>query len=235
MKERYRIFIEKYNLSDLKGLDLIWCALFPLLNINYVIASSIAENGKNLSIALDKKIPFLSIFIFPYIYWYIYIFVGLIFILLKNRRNYMRALLAISIGMCVCYLIYYLFPVEIVRPTIISNSLPNKLISIIYENDRPFNCFPSIHVLNTYIIMRYTSKKDNKSWFYYTQAIGILIILSTLFIKQHFILDGIAGIFLGEVVILASRKIEDKHLDNILLLPYKFIEKIKKKNDIPIN
>ncbi|MDZ5001614.1 hypothetical protein GNF79_21685, partial [Clostridium perfringens] len=124
------------------------------------------------SIALDKKIPFLSIFIFPYIYWYIYVFVGLTFILLKNRRNYMRALLAISIGMCVCYLIYYLFPVEIVRPTIISNSLPNKLVSIIYENDRPFNCFPSIHVLNTYIIMRYTSKKDNKSWFYYTQTIG---------------------------------------------------------------
>ena len=180
VKEKYRMFIEKYNLSDLKGLDLIWFALLPILNINYVIASSIAENGKNLSMALDKKIPFLSIFIFPYIYWYIYVFLGIIFILLKDRRKYIRVFLAMSIGMSVCYLIYYLFPVEIVRPTIINNSIANRLVNIIYEIDKPINCFPSIHVLNTYIIMRYTTRKDNKSWYYYTQAIGILIILSTL-------------------------------------------------------
>ena len=78
-------------------------------------------------------------------------------------------------------------------------------------------------------------KNENKAWFYYTQLVGVLIILSTLFIKQHFILDGIAAIVLAEVVITIAKKIEDKHLDNILLLPYKLIDKIKNKNDIPIN
>ena len=83
--------------------------------------------------------------------------------------------------------------------------------------------------------MRYTNRKENKSWFYYTQIVGILIILSTLFIKQHFILDGIAAMVLGEIVISISKKIEDKHIDNILLLPYKLIDKIKEKNDISIS
>lgn len=235
MRDVLKKIIEKYNLNELKWLDLIWFALFPLININYIISGSIAEKGKNLSLFLDKEIPFISAFIFPYIYWYVYMFIGLIFILLKDRRKYIRALLAVYIGMSVCYLFYYLFPVEIIRPTVMNNSFSNKLVNIIYQNDRPFNCFPSIHVLNTYIVMRYTNRKENKSWFYYTQIVGILIILSTLFIKQHFILDGIAAMILGEIVILISKKIKDKHLDNILLFPYKLIDKIKEKNDISIN
>lgn len=235
MRNILKKFIVRYKLNELKLLDLIWFAIFPLMNINYVIAGAIAEKGKDLSLFLDKQIPFVSMFIFPYIYWYVYIFIGLIFILLKDRRRYIRALLAVYIGMFVCYFIYYLFPVEIVRPTVVNNSLSNRLVNIIYQNDRPFNCFPSLHVLNTYIIMRYTSRKENKLWFYYTQIVGILIILSTLFIKQHFILDGIAAIILGEVVILISKKIEDKHIDNISLLPYKLIDRVKRKNDIPIN
>ncbi|GAA0814456.1 phosphatase PAP2 family protein [Clostridium tertium] len=235
MRDLLKKFIVKYKLNELKWLDLIWLAIFPLININYVILGAIAEKGKNLGLFLDKEIPFVSMFIFPYIYWYIYIFIGLIFILLKDRRKYIRALLAVYIGMFICYFIYYLFPVEIVRPTVVNNNLPNKLVNIIYQNDRPFNCFPSIHVLNTYIIMRYTNRKENKSWFYYTQIVGILIILSTLFIKQHFILDGIAAMVLGEIVISISKKIEDKRIDNILLLPYKLIDKIKEKNDISIS
>lgn len=235
MKDKFKLFIEKYNLNKLRVLDLIWLSLFPLININYAIAGSIAKSGRNLSLTLDKQIPFVSIFIFPYIYWFIYIFLGLMFILLKDRRKYIRVLLAIYVSMSVCYLIYYLFPVEIVRPAVINNSIANRLVNIIYEIDKPLNCFPSIHVLNTYIIMRYTSRKDNKSWYYYTQAIGILIILSTLFIKQHFIADGIAAIFLAEIVMLLVKKIEGKHLDEILLLPYKLVDRIKKKNDISVN
>lgn len=235
MRDILRGFIIKYNLNELKWLDLIWLALFPLININYIIAGIITEKGKNISLPLDKEIPFISVFVFPYIYWYIYIFIGVIFILVKDRRKYIRALLAVYIGMLVCYFIYYLFPVEIARPTIINNDLPNKLVNIIYQNDRPLNCFPSLHVLNSYIIMRYTNRKENKYWFYYTQIVGILIILSTLFIKQHFILDGIAAIILGEIVILISKNIKDNYIDKILLLPYKLIDRIKEKNDISIN
>ncbi|MDI9218644.1 hypothetical protein MT354_18450, partial [Clostridium tertium] len=78
MRDLLKKFIVKYKLNELKWLDLIWLAIFPLININYVILGAIAEKGKNLSLFLDKEIPFISMFIFPYIYWYIYIFIGLI-------------------------------------------------------------------------------------------------------------------------------------------------------------
>lgn len=235
MRNIFKSFILKYNLYEVKWIDLMWLLILPLININYVISNTLSRSGKNIALELDKEIPFISLFVFPYVYWYIYIIVGLIFLLSKDRKRYLRALIAIYIGMCICYVFYYSYPVEISRPVIANSTLPNKLVNIIYENDRPFNCFPSIHVLNTYIIMRFTKIKDNKYWFYYTNIIGILIMLSTLFIKQHFILDGVVAIILAEVVILISKKIEDKHISCILSLPYKILDRIKESKDITIS
>ncbi|MGG7057016.1 phosphatase PAP2 family protein [Clostridium nigeriense] len=231
----FKRFMLKYRLEEIKWIDLIWLLILPVININYVISNTLSQNGKNLALMLDKEIPFVSLFVFPYVYWYIYIFIGLIFILSKDRKRYLRTLMAIYIGMCICYVFYYLYPVEISRPVIDNNTIANKIVNIIYENDRPVNCFPSIHVLNTYIIMRFTKVKDNKSWFYYTNIIGILIMLSTLFIKQHFILDGVVAIILAEVVILIAKKVEDKYIKQILGLPYKLLDRIKESKDITIS
>ncbi|TGY43257.1 hypothetical protein E5347_00145 [Clostridium sartagoforme] len=228
-------FIFKYNLQDVKWMDLTWLLVMPIININYLLAGYLAESGTSLALELDKEIPFISVFVFPYVYWYIFILLGLVFILSKDRERYGRTLLAIYVAMCICYLFYYFYPVEISRPVIANTTIPNRLVNIIYENDRPLNCFPSIHVLNTYIIMRFTKLKDNKSWFWYTNISGILIMLSTLFIKQHFILDGVMAIALGEVVVLIINKIEGKYIKQILELPYKAIDKIKKGRDITIS
>ena len=232
MSNIFKSFILKYKLQEIKWRDLVWLLILPLININYVISNTLFQSGKNLALSLDKEIPCVSLFVFPYVYWYIFIIVGLIFLLSKDRKEYLRALMAIYIGMCICFAFYYLYPVEISRPVVENNTIPNKLVNIIYKNDRPFNCFPSIHVLNTYIIMRFTKIKDNKYWFYYTNIIGILIILSTLFIKQHFILDGVVAIILAEIVILVVKKIEDKYVSYILSLPYKLLYRIKESKDI---
>lgn len=235
MRNFIKNIIFKYNINEIKWLDLAWFIILPIININYVIAGALAKSGKDLSLTLDKEIPYVSAFIFPYIYWYAFVFLGLVFILSKDRKRYLRSLMVIYISMCICYLFYYFYPVEISRPIISNNTLPNRLVNLIYEADRPFNCFPSIHVLNTYIIIRFTKIKDNKSWFIYTSIIGILIILSTLFIKQHFILDGVAAIIIAEIVIFATKRIEDKYIERALNLPYKIATRIKKKIDIPIN
>ena len=235
MKIFFERFIDKYNLKEIKWLDLTWFIILPLISVNYAISGAIAKKGVDLSTALDKKIPFISIFIYPYIYWYVYIFIGAIFILSKGRRKYIRALLGIYIGMCICYVVYYFFTVKIDRPIVVNSGLSNILVNIIYQGDKPVNCFPSLHVLNTYFIMRYTKKDYGKKWYAYTQITGILIILSTLFIKQHFIVDGIAAIILVEIVMIFVNKIDDKYIDKIISIPIKLINKIKKKDEVQID
>lgn len=219
MKNIYLKTIKGIKKCDLRIIDLIWLLLFPILNINYILAANIAKVGKNIEISLDKVIPFKSIFIIPYIYWYIFIFVGLIYILYKNRVEYGRIFISIVIGMCCCYIIYYIFPTQINRPLIDNSNILNKLVNFIYNKDKPFNCFPSIHVLNTYFIMRYTRYIYNKKFFYYTQIVGVLIILSTVLIKQHFVLDIVGSIILSELVMFLSNKINIEILNKILDFP----------------
>lgn len=170
------------NDIEIRILDLVWFIIILIININYILASILAKKGHDLTIGLDNIIPFNSIFIIPYIYWYLYIIIGFIFILVNSRKDYIRIFISFFIGMSVCYIVYYLYPTEITRPTIENSNILNYLVNIIYSLDRPVNCFPSLHVLTTYFIMRYTKYKDSKKRFYYTQIVGILIILSTLFI-----------------------------------------------------
>lgn len=209
------------NKIEIKVLDLLWFIVIPIININYFIASILAKNGYNLTISIDNKMRFNSIFVIPYVYWYVYIIVGFIIILIRSRQDYMRVFLSFFIGMFICYLIYYVYPTEISRPIVENNNILNGLVNIIYSADKPVNCFPSLHVLTTYFVIRYTKYKHSKKVFYYTQVMGVLIILSTVFIKQHFVLDIIGAIILCEVVMLFIKRVDDNKIDRILDIPYK--------------
>ena len=61
--------------------------------------------------------------------------------------------------MSICYIIYYVYPTQINRPIINNSNIFNFLVNIVYSADKPVNCFPSLHVLTTYFIMRYTKYK----------------------------------------------------------------------------
>ena len=99
-------FILKCNLNKIKCIDLIWLIILPLVNINYVIAAKFVENGKDISLIIDKKIPYISLFIIPYIYWYIFILLGFIYILSKDRKRYLKAIIVMTLSMCICYMFY---------------------------------------------------------------------------------------------------------------------------------
>ena len=67
MRGYIKNIILKYNINEIKWLDLAWLIILPIININYVTAAAIAKSGKDISLTLDKEIPYVSAFIFPYI------------------------------------------------------------------------------------------------------------------------------------------------------------------------
>lgn len=222
MLKRIIYEVKKYEYK----LDLVWFILFPLFNLVYILANHIYNTGFDLTIALDTQIPLVPIFVIPYVYWYVYMIVGYFIISITNRKEYMRSILGLFSGMWISYIIYFIFPTEIVRPTLVDSSFLYSIINIIYSSDRPFNCFPSLHVLGTYFVMRYTKKDNNKYIYYYTRVVGSLIILSTIFIKQHFVLDIVAAIILVEIINIIVRKISDERLEKCLNMPYLILQRI---------
>jgi len=122
-------------------------------------------------------------------------------ICLKEKEEYYRVLISMNIGLVFCYIIFYFYQTTVPRPTLTGNDIFTKLVNMIYSHDEPYNCFPSVHVLTTYVVMKGANVViRNKFTIMAIDIIGSLIILSTQFVKQHVILDLIAGIVMVEVV-----------------------------------
>lgn len=173
--------------------------LVPLVNGIYGFLNN--GNGAVYSLVtdLDRAVPFLKVFVIPYMLWYPFLYGSLIFLCIKDRTKYYGATVSIVIGMLVSYLIYHIFQTTVPRPQISGSGFLNGALAFIYGNDQPFNCFPSIHVLTSFVIIKSTrdSKNINMGTKIFMTVLGIMIILSTQFIKQHVILDLVAALFLG--------------------------------------
>lgn len=174
----------------------------PLLSTIYVALNNDNRGVYTVATDIDKAIPFIPAFIIPYVFWYIFIFLCFVYILIKNKKIYYRTLLSYCIGMIVCFVFYYFFQTTTPRPEFIGEGMFSRLVSKIYSNDNPYNCFPSIHCLSSYLIFVGVTKLNNHpKWMnWIVGAISFTIIVSTLFVKQHVILDALSAIILGDVI-----------------------------------
>jgi membrane-associated phospholipid phosphatase len=174
----------------------------PLLNIIYQVLNHGERGARQLITAVDKQIPFLEIFVIPYLLWYAFIFLMFVYFAIFDRSTYYRTLLSFCAGMLVCYVIYFFFQTTVPRPELQGAGILTDMVRYVYNADEPFNCFPSIHVLSSYLMIiairhskLWTIKKD-----LIVSSIAYSIILSTLFIKQHVVLDIVAGVLLGSLL-----------------------------------
>jgi membrane-associated phospholipid phosphatase len=174
----------------------------PLLNIIYQVLNDGERGARQLITAVDHQIPFVEIFVVPYLLWYAFIFLMFVYFCIYDRAIYYRTLLSFCVGMLVCYVIYFFFQTTVPRPELMGTGILTNMVKYVYGADQPFNCFPSIHVLSSYLMILgirhsklWTIKKDMiVSTFAYS------IILSTLFVKQHVVLDVVAGVLLGSLL-----------------------------------
>ncbi|WNB91342.1 phosphatase PAP2 family protein [Bacillus sp. NEB1478] len=174
----------------------------PLLSIIYGVLNNGERGARQLITAVDHKIPFIEIFVVPYLLWYAFIFLMFVYLCVFDRAIYYKTLLSFCIGMLTCYAVYFFFQTTVPRPDLNGDGIITGMVKYVYGADQPFNCFPSIHVLTSYLMIlairhskTWTIKKD-----FFVSTISFSIILSTLFLKQHVVLDAVAGILLGSLL-----------------------------------
>lgn len=152
--------------------------------------------------ALDAKIPFIPEFVIPYLAWFAFIGVGLGVLLLLDRETFVPTVLLLCAGMGAALLIFVLFPNgQPLRPRYVGRGACAWLVkNLIYANDTNTNCCPSIHVLNQLAIClglcrsRVLAGRPNVRtglWIF-----SALVCMSTVFIKQHSIVDVIVAMAL---------------------------------------
>lgn len=202
-----------------KYTPLLWILAIPVLNVFYGILNHVDSNTINLVTDLDGQIPFVPGFIVPYLLWYPFIFGLLIIFCMHNRKVYYRTLSAICAGLIVSYIIYYFYQTTVTRPPITDEGLMYSLVQLVYQTDQPYNCFPSIHVLTSYLVMKGILDCTNQSKIVRFMVVitSWSIIFSTLFVKQHVVLDVIGAILLGKLLYYIIGKCMQSHYLQMLL------------------
>ncbi|EGD46455.1 phosphoesterase PA-phosphatase related protein [Ruminiclostridium papyrosolvens DSM 2782] len=181
----------------------LFMLLIPMAQCVYFLLNVTTKGAHDVTTFLDSLIPFNEWFIIPYVFWYLYIFGILLVLAYCNEKIYYKLLFSILIGMFVCFAIYYIYPTTVPRPEVVPDNLLKKAVLIIYGKDRPVNCFPSIHMLDTILLTMFTLKYGKGLLMRFSSvAMCILIYMSTWFTKQHSVLDAVASTVLGTILFL---------------------------------
>jgi len=153
---------------------------------------------------LDDILPFCPYFVLPYIAWFPFIYGVLFYFFLFSPADFKRTGILLAAGQIVCLIIYTLFPNgQDLRPVIAADSgLFNDIVAWIYASDTPTNVCPSIHVLGTIIIQAgifHCKRLAGRHWLKIgTTLLSLSIIMSTMLIKQHSVID------VGAAIVLAA-------------------------------
>ena len=152
---------------------------------------------------IDGYIPFLEIFVIPYLIWFFYIAAAMAYFLFQSRTEFLKLCTFLFTGMTICLLIYTILPNgQFLRPLVFKrHNIFTDLVRTIYLLDPSFNVCPSIHCLNSIgvhiAIRRSQLGQRSRAIRYGSGVLMVLICLSTVFIKQHSIIDVVAAIILS--------------------------------------
>lgn len=185
---------------------IIFALYLPIYLAGFAYLEKTVTEFTPLNSPVDDLIPFIGIFIIPYIAWFFYVGVSCVYFFLKSQREFMMLMSFLMVGMTAYLIICWIFPngLHDFRPAALDeNSVFTGMISWLYNTDTSTNVFPSIHVYNSIgvhtAIAR--SNKITRSWIKKASLVlCILICLSTMFLKQHAIIDVIGGCVMSVMV-----------------------------------
>jgi membrane-associated phospholipid phosphatase len=188
----------------------LWIFTIPALDIIYFILNNHPGRPVVVETFVDRWIPFNKYFVIPYVCWYGYLVFFIIYFCIIDSTMYFKLLGCVDAGFIISFIIFYFYPTTVPRPIIHGNDILDKLILLIYTRDNPVNCFPSIHVLQALLIEIFVSKEQGFNRF--TKSISlvlsILIVFSTMFIKQHYFMDVISATILAYVLYFSACSVE---------------------------
>ncbi len=141
---------------------------------------------------------------------------GIVLYLKGERLPYQKTLFAITLGYILSYLGYFVIPAIGPRFTL-PHSVPlegilirERLAGLIYALDpAPRDCFPSGHTQISLVTL-WLAYRFRRGIFYLYLPIVAGLVVSTVYLRYHYVIDVIAGAALAGVVIVLARGAEKR-------------------------
>ena len=198
----------------------VWMVLFLALIPFYIFIASFMR-GRALHVpelAWDRVVPLQPAWAFVYGSLYLYVILLPLFIVQQPAqiRRTVFAYLTVWITAYACFLAW---PTVASRPAkVLGDGFVLWGLRSLYDFDPPYNCFPSIHVAHSFV-SAVACYRVHRGVGTAAAIAASLVGVSTLFTKQHYILDVIAGIALAAIawaVFLRKRSGDVPEIDSRL-------------------
>jgi membrane-associated phospholipid phosphatase len=161
--------------------------------------------ARTLYLPGEASIPFVPAFEFLYVLGYLLPVLAVF--ALPGPRELRRLLVAFGTTLLVAYGTYLLFPVWFERPALQPDSLATWLLWLEYH-DPSYNHFPSLHVGISWLLYLACRRGVRFPRLFLVTVLGIA--LSTLLVKQHYMVDVLYGIGLASLTWAATALLDRK-------------------------
>lgn len=197
---------------------------WPLYGIAFLLLERfVSADYHYVECILDSYIPFCEFFVIPYYFWFLFLIGMLLYSMLFNIETFKKFMWYIIITNTITLLFYAIYPTaQNLRPTVFErHNIFTVIVGKLYNFDTNTNVCPSLHVINSVAVLLAAWQDENfrtpfKRFLFI--AATVLISLSTVFLKQHSVIDIAAAVILC-----------------IICYPFAFSSKLGVENFIGLN
>jgi membrane-associated phospholipid phosphatase len=148
------------------------------------------------ALAWDRAVPLLPSWALVYGAVYMVLILLPVFVVRQEELLH-RTVLAFLAIWITAYGFFLLYPTVAPRPEqVIGGGFGAWGLRLLYDADPPYNCFPSLHVAHS-LVSALACYRVHRTLGAFAVAGASTVALSTLFTKQHYIADVIAGVLLA--------------------------------------
>ena len=193
------------------------CVAVPYFASNNIAASYLGT-AWDPEIAFDRDFPVINWMIIPYAALYLF-YPATLIIAPRNDRGRMELALAIqglALATMFCVLFFLALPAEIdLRDQLDThwesnppNWLEEALFSFIHASDNPWNAWPSLHIVHSFLLAKlithwvqrdYHQNRSAKPFLALLWIEWVLLSISILATKQHYLFDLLTGLIVAVV------------------------------------
>lgn len=173
-------------------------AAFMFLLPMYFLIGRWTEAGPHYQpfIWLDRVMPLTPAWIGVYASLYMCAFL-LPLVVVRGNELFRQAMKAYLFVMIASYIGFWLYPtIAPLTEKETVNGFAEWSLQLMYDIDQPYGCFPSLHVAYAFV-GALACYRMHRGVGIVATAWSVLIGLSTVYTKQHFVVDAIAGGALG--------------------------------------
>ena len=195
---RMRTWVKEHRYCYAVGYMIFYLAAFFL-------SERVLEPRYIISCPIDAWIPFCEYFVIPYFIWYPLLAASWLFTMVTSKEAFQDLCMIMFGGMTLSILLYWIFPNGLeLRPGYINDNLCGRLVKLLHVVDTPGNVCPSIHVSSStavlVVALRSKVLRHRPFFKWGTCLVCVAICLSTMFLKQHSVVDVACGCLVTAVL-----------------------------------